>query len=322
MQRLTTAEFSPALRAWFQRGRHHSIGGRRVFVLDTGGPAHGERAPLLVLHGFPTSSFDFHRVLPLIEPSRRVVLVDLPGSGFSDKPERYSYSLFEQTDVVEGLCAKLGLARPHVVAHDLGVNVACELLARRQRALLKGDLGSLFLMSSGLYQDLAKITPSQKMLLTPLGPGLAGLAVGAVFKLQIQQVFARRVSKQDVDAMWEQILHLDGHKRLPQIASYLLERARFEERWTSALRTSEDVPVRLLWGSRDPTAVVAIGERLAEQIPGAELVRLRGVGHYPQLEAVSETADAVLRFADEVEAGWAAKAARGNAGQPKPAQAS
>lgn len=321
MQRLTTAEFSPALRTWFQRGRHHSIGGRRVFVLDTGGPAQGARAPLLVLHGFPTSSFDFHRVLPLIEPSRRVVLVDLPGAGFSDKPERYSYSLFEQTDVIEGLCAKLLLARPHVVAHDLGVNIACELLARHKRALLKGELGSLFLMSAGIYQDLARITPAQKMLLSPLGPGLAGLGVGAVFKLQMQQVFARRVSRKDLDAMWEQIVHLDGHKRLAQVASYLHERARFEERWTGALRTSEDVPVRLLWGSRDPTAVVAIGERLAEQIPGAELVRLRGVGHYPQLEAVSETADAILRWADEVEAGWAEKAAKLKAPRPKPAEA-
>jgi len=302
MQRLTTASFSAPLREWFQRGRHHSIGGRRVFVLDTGlEGTPSSHPPLLVLHGFPSSSFDFHRMLPRLAIGRRVVLVDMPGAGFSDKPERYSYSLFEQADVVEGLCARLELGRPHVLAHDLGVIIACELLARRKLGLLKGELGSLFLMSSGLYEDLAKLTPSQKVLLSPLGPGFAGLGVGAVFKLQMERVFGRPVPSDDVSAMWEQIVYLDGHKRLAAMASYLRERTRFEERWTSALRTSEDMPIRLLWGSRDPTSVIAIGERLASQIPGAELVQLRGVGHYPQLEAPSETAQAVLDWLYAVE---------------------
>ncbi|MET0284874.1 MAG: alpha/beta hydrolase, partial [Polyangiales bacterium] len=223
---------------------------------------------------------------------RRVVLFDLPGAGFSDKPERYSYSLFEQADVVEGLLTRLNLERPHVIAHDLGVSLASELLARRQRKLHALDFSSLTLMSAGVYDDLARVTPSQKVLQTPLGGFFAGLAVGAVFKLQVAQVFARQVDGAELDAMWEQILFLDGHKRLPQIASYLGERARFEERWLSALRTSE-VPMHLVWGSRDPTSRFSIAERLAEEIPGAELTRLSKVGHYPHLEAPEETAYAI-----------------------------
>lgn len=292
MRLLTSSSFSPLLSAWLEGGRHQSVCGRRVFVIDRR-PEASNLAPLVLLHGFPTSSFDYHLVLPQLAAKRRVVLLDLPGFGFSDKPERYSYSLFEQADVVEGLLARLNLVRPHLVAHDFGVNIACELLARQQRKLHKLDFASLTLMSAGVYDDLARITTSQKLLQTPVGTLLANFAAGSLFKLQIQQVFARAIDEAELDAMWEQQLFLEGYKRLPQIASYLAERTRFEERWLSALRTSEGVPVHVVWGSRDPTSRFAIAERLVEEISGAELTRLSKVGHYPQLEAPEETAYAI-----------------------------
>ncbi len=303
MQRLTSASFSPALRAWLDRGRHHNVCGRRVFVIDTApSKSYARRPPLLIVHGFPTSSFDWHLLLPELARKRRVVLFDLPGFGFSDKPERYSYSLFEQADVAEALIERLGLERPHVVAHDMGVSIASELLARRQRKLFKGDLSSLLLMSAGVYGELAKVTTSQKVLLTPLGPAFAGLGVGAVFRLQVQQVFERSVPAEEISAMWEQIVYLDGHKRMAQIIGYLRERERFEERWIGALRTAEDVPIHLLWGSHDPTSLFSIGERLAFEIPHAELVKLERVGHYPQLEAPEETAAAIESWLERADA--------------------
>ena len=286
MQRLTSASFSPALRGWLERGRHHNVCGRKVFVIDS--QTTSALPPLILLHGFPTSSFDYHLVYSELSRRRRVVLLDLPGFGFSDKPERYTYSLFEQTDVVESLVVRLGLERPHVVAHDMGASIACELLARRQRRLTSGELSSLTIMSSGVYGDLAKVTSSQKVLLSFLGPVFAGLRIGAVFHQQIRGVFARPVHDDVVAALWELIVYHDGHKRLPQIASYLRERQRFEERWITALRTADDIPVKLLWGTHDPTSVIAIGERLERELPGAELTRLMRVGHYPHLEAPDE----------------------------------
>jgi pimeloyl-ACP methyl ester carboxylesterase len=286
MQRLTSASFSPALRAWLERGRHLNVCGRRVFVIDSQTP--GPLAPVLLLHGYPTSSFDYHLLYSELSRQRRVVLLDLPGFGFSDKPERYSYSLFEQTDIVESLLVRLGIEQPHIVGHDFGANIACELLARRQRRLLRADLSSMTIMSSGVYSDLAKTTVSQKLLLSRLGPAFAGLRIGSVFDLQIKRVFARPVSEELISAMWELIVYQDGHKRLPQIAGYLRERERFEERWITALRTAEDVPLKLLWGTHDPTSVIGIGERLEAEVPGAELTRLMRVGHYPHVEAPEE----------------------------------
>ena len=172
---------------------------------------------------------------------------------------------------------------------------------RRQRRLLKGDLGSLTLMSAGVYEALAKVTTSQKVLLTPAGSVFAGLKMGPVFRLQVQKVFMRPVPDAIVSAMWEQLVYLDGHKRLPKIAGYLTERVRFEERWVGALRVADDIPVHLIWGSQDPTSIVAIGERLATEVPGAELSRIDHVGHYPQLAAPDETTHAITRWLDRHE---------------------
>src|SRR3954453_11315213 len=91
----------------FARGTVHSLLGRDVFVVDV--PAVREEAePVLVLHGFPTSSFDWHRALDVLSARRRVVLVDYPGYGFSAKPDM-KYSLFAQADIVEACAREVGL---------------------------------------------------------------------------------------------------------------------------------------------------------------------------------------------------------------------
>jgi len=77
---------------WFARGTMRSLLGFDVFVVDA--PAVREEAePVLVLHGFPTSSFDWVHQLDVLRARRRVVLLDYPGYGFSSKPDA-SYSLF------------------------------------------------------------------------------------------------------------------------------------------------------------------------------------------------------------------------------------
>ena len=90
-------DLSPAVQAWRAGGRTVRACGMDVFVRDEGQGA----VPLLVLHGMPSSSFDFASLWPALAARRRVVALDFPGYGFSDKPAEYSYSLLEQADVVE-----------------------------------------------------------------------------------------------------------------------------------------------------------------------------------------------------------------------------
>src|SRR5947209_18952802 len=117
-------QLSAALRHWRDRGRTVQALGMNVFLVHAN--PESRAVPLLLLHGFPTSAFDFHTVIDELAQERPVIVVDYPRAGFSDKPPGYSYSLIEQADVVEVVCTGLGVQKAHLFAHDIGTSVATE----------------------------------------------------------------------------------------------------------------------------------------------------------------------------------------------------
>jgi pimeloyl-ACP methyl ester carboxylesterase len=290
---------SAAVAAWRARGRTVPVRGHEIFVVDEG---HGPSAAV-VLHGFPTSGYDFSAVLPELAASRRVIVADMPGFGLSSKPVAYRYSLEDQLDVLLELWQRLGVRSAHVLAHDMGTSVACALFARRESDALPIDLRSAVLCNGSVFVEMARLTPSQKLLRSKRwGPLFASLGSRAVFGLQMRRIFGRAtaVPSSELDAMWELLCERDGRLRLPAIIRYIDERYEQASRWLAPLGRL-DLPVLVLWGERDPVSVVAIGERLAREIPGASMVRLTGVGHYPMVEDPARFASAVLDFWRRVE---------------------
>ncbi|MEI8256996.1 MAG: alpha/beta fold hydrolase [Deltaproteobacteria bacterium] len=178
----------PAVALWRSRGRIVRVRGLDVFVVDEGtGPA------VLLLHGFPTSGFDWRLVADsLRRGGRRVIVPDLPGYGLSDKPRDYGYSLLEQADVLLDLLGALGVTSLDTVAHDMGTSVTCELLARREEGRLPLALRSVVLTNGSVYIEMADLTPSQRVLRRPwLGPLFARLSNPAVFRAQFRRLFGR-----------------------------------------------------------------------------------------------------------------------------------
>lgn len=287
---------TPSVRAWRDQGRFLPIAGRSVFVVDAG-PREAGRS-LLVLHGFPTSSHDFHRALPALCREHRVLLLDFPGFGLSDKPIDYSYSLLEQAEVVAMLLRHLAVHRCQIIAHDMGTSIACELLARRERGLLPFEIESLVLMNGSVHIELAQLTPSQRLLRSALAPLLVKASSRRLFAMQMRRILGKQLDDEALDDMWCQMQHKDGVRRLPETIHYIDERHRFWNRWVGAL-TRLDLPTLVLWGPEDSVAVMEIGERLAQEIPSARLERLEGLGHYPQLEDPERTAEAIVRFVEE-----------------------
>lgn len=282
------------LTAWQARGRFERIDGHEVFTLADGPPG----APvILLLHGFPTSSFDFRRALAHLAGRFRVVVHDHVGFGLSAKPAAYSYSLFEQADVAIQIWRAHGVGRGHLVAHDYGTSVATELVARRERGLLPVTLDSVTLCNGSVHLDLAKLTVSQRLLRSRLGPAFARLASRRVFKAQMRRILGRpnAVSGAELELWWAGLVHGGGKLRLPAISAYLGERVRFRKRWIDALRRL-DVRTHVLWGRRDPVAVPAIADALAAEIPGSKLTWLDELGHYPMVEDPSRWASAVTEF--------------------------
>ncbi len=112
---------------WKDKGNYVSFNGHKIFSVDE-----GKGEPLLLIHGFPTASWDWSKMLPELRKDYRVLAIDMLGFGFSDKPKNHPYSIFEQADLIEHFLTDKGILSVHILSHDYGDTVAQELLARFQ----------------------------------------------------------------------------------------------------------------------------------------------------------------------------------------------
>ena len=286
----------PDVAAWEARGQYRTVNGLRIFAVDEG----PRDAPvLLLLHGFPSCSFDFWRVLPALTAHLRVIAHDHPGFGLSAKPRDHSYSLLAQADVAQALWAGMGITTAHLLAHDYSTSVAAELFMRAQEGRMAVALDRIVLTNSGFFYDLAKLRPAQHALrLRWLRPLASRLMCRALYVRGMKEVITRRDGYTDAELhiLWDLACREHGTLALGWASHYLEERRRIHtQRWLRGLQVCRR-PALVLWGDRDPVGVPAIAERLVAELPQAQLQWLHGTGHYPMLESPGEFAAAVTAF--------------------------
>lgn len=290
---------TPEAAAWRGAGRVVAVGGRRLFVVRR--PADGSRPgapPLLLLHGFPTSSYDWRATIEHL-PGRDVLALDLLGFGLSEKPRGEDNDLFRQADLVEAVVAAEGLEAPIVVAHDMGTTVANELLARDLEGRLSFPLAGVVLSNGSMVVERASLRPIQQLLRSPLGPLVARLSNRRTFRRQMAALFApaHPLRREEADAMWSLVAHDAGQRTMHRLASYNEQRVAHAARWHGALKAWPG-RLALVWGLRDPVATTAVLDALRELRPGAEVTTLEDLGHYPQVEDPARFAAAIAAFAD------------------------
>ena len=246
----------------------------------------GEGPVLLVIHGFPTSSWDFAPMWDELTSRFRVIAPDLLGFGFSDKPRDYDYSVVDAASQCEALCKKLGVKRAHVLAHDYGDSVAQELLARHGEGSLALKIDSCVLLNGGIFPEQRRPRPIQKLLLTPLGPILSRLMSLNRFAKSFSAVFSsgHQPTREELAAHWRIIEHQQGARIAHRLIRYIPERREHRDRWVDVL-LQPTVPLRLINGLEDPVSGAHVCDHWLAQDPDADIVRLEGIGHYPQLEA-------------------------------------
>ena len=288
---------SPAVSAWEQRGRYRDLAGYKTFTIDVPSTGSETAEPLLVVHGFPSSSFDFHRVVDTLAEHRRVLLFDMIGYGLSAKPDR-AYTLDLQAEVAQAFVAGAGVSTLALLTHDLGDTVGGELLARQAEGRWPVEVTGRVVTNGSIYIEMAQLSVGQQLLLSlpderlPVtagidGPGMqAGLA--ATFSTR------SRPEPSDLEAEWELISHDGGHLLLPRTIRYIEERRRNQARFTGAIE-SHPSPLAIVWGTEDPIAVAAMATRLQGVRPDAALTWLEGIGHYPMIEAPDAFLGAVSR---------------------------
>ena len=272
---------SERVRDWQQRGEST---GFRDYAIHTF-RQEGTGPLLLLLHGFPSSSYDW-RLLLREEPERNVLAFDFLGFGLSEKPPHHDYSLFWQADLAEELVRRHGADRPvFVLAHDMGTSVANELMARDLEGKLEMELAGILLFNGSMVLERASPTPAQKALRSRIGPLVARLSSERVFRHQFGSVFSAAHPLSEVEAadQWSLVCHNGGRTLGHRLVSYMDQREKYAGRWHGAIR---DWPgeLGLAWGLQDPVATTEVLAAMRELRPGVPVTELPELAHYPQLE--------------------------------------
>jgi haloalkane dehalogenase len=255
----------------------------------------GAGGPILLLHGEPTWSFLYRKLIPTLSAGGRAIAPDYFGFGRSDKPTRiedYSYDFHYAS--VERLAKELDLHETTVVVHDWGGPIGLRLAVEHPDRVAR-----LVILNTGIGAGRA---PSDEWLRfrafvrrvgTDLVPGQL-IRISAVTELADEVVesynapFPTPESKAGVLAFPEQVPTEFDH---PNAAKMLEIRAELE-RW--------EKPALVLFSDSDPIFSTVAAEHMASRIPGAGPAEIiPGAGHFLQEEKGQEIAVRIVRFLAE-----------------------
>uniref|UniRef100_A0A8D2DPX7 AB hydrolase-1 domain-containing protein n=1 Tax=Sciurus vulgaris TaxID=55149 RepID=A0A8D2DPX7_SCIVU len=251
-------QLSPALHSWKTSGKFFTYKGLRIFYQDSVGVV-GSPEIVVLLHGFPTSSYDWYKIWEgLTLRFHRVIALDFLGFGFSDKPRPHHYSIFEQASIVEALLRHLGLQnrRINLLSHDYGDIVAQELLYRyKQNRSGRLTIKSLCLSNGGIFPETHRPLLLQKLLKD------GGVLSPILTRLMNFFVFSRG------------------------LLQYINQRKKFRRRWVGAL-ASVTIPIHFIYGPLDPiNPYPEFLELYRKTLPRSTVSILDDhISHYPQLE--------------------------------------
>ena len=251
----------------------------------------GAGAPVLLLHGWPTSSYLWRNVMPAIAAHNSVIAVDLPGFGGSSKPVnvRYDFELFERA--IDGLLDRLEMDRIGIAVHDLGGPIGLHwMLANADRVSKLAFLNVLVYpdFRPGLIEFVRKLA-NRATRDTLVGPaGLTELMRAGVADQS-------RLTDEVLAAVLEPFRDAPAREALA-LAAIGLDPKEFH-RIADFLPTL-DLPVRIVYGERDEVLpdIAETVEHLAKDLPQAEVTALPHCGHFLQEDDPERVGELLAEF--------------------------
>ncbi|MGQ0669090.1 MAG: alpha/beta fold hydrolase [Actinomycetota bacterium] len=266
----------------FEKNRARVSGGEIAYVEegDPGSPA------VLLLHGFPTSSFLWRDLAPMLAPWMRVIAPDLIGCGDSEKPEGVPLHISAQAGYVRELLRDLGIEDFAVVGHGHGGGVA-QLLAIEGgvKAMVLVNCAAFDAWPSGAMRRLQAVPPKDER------PGLVRAAMIFAFR----EGMGRRVRLTD-DLFEEYLRPWAGEEGTRAFFRSLRAADGLGLTGIESDLERLECPAFILWGEDDPFLPVAVAERLSEAMPASTLALLPGCSHFVTEDAPEAVLPLVLDY--------------------------
>ena len=284
------------LQDWKEKGTTFNYKNKAVFnYID------GEGEPILFLHGDPGSGYEFKYLIPYLRDSYKLIIVDMLGFGYSDKPTRYDYALGDQAEMLQVLITLTGAEDYHLVCADKGAYVGLHLLEDNYRGRKMGSISnslkSLFLINSSIHSGQYKSGTYEAMQRGPLGRVATLTMNKSKFKSRYlsRVVEPRKLDDKFLDDLWKLNEANEGylvHHKLRRMTAQF----RRESKSLRKSLKSASTPVHLLFGQEDNYLNSSAYIRFKNEVEEGSLTLVSGVGHYPHIESPEETATAIKEF--------------------------
>ncbi|MEP6767582.1 MAG: alpha/beta hydrolase [Acidobacteriota bacterium] len=265
------------------------VDGVRWRSRESGG-AGGEGDPVIFVHGFLSSSATWKRVLSESAGGRHAIAVDLPGSGFSDRPWPHDYTALGQAERLMQYLDARGLRRVALVCSSFG-GAVCEAVAAARPERVEA-----LVLADAAFPGMA-IPVGFRLLRTPVvGELQIELLTRPVMEFTLRhRLYARpdRVTKTTVDEWWDPI-------PVPGTRRAALAAVRTSTRGTERLLEKIRAPTLVLWGKSDTLLEPSQGLVLSSAIEGARFVVLPDAGHLPQEEDPANFSRTVAGFLEQL----------------------
>jgi len=256
-----------------------------------------EKPVLLLIHGFPTAGWDWCWITDTLSKHFTLIVPDLLDYGLSENQYKRTCTILDQAAMLEALMRELGHTGVHILAHAVGDTVAQELFAHQQARNLDFRILSAVFLNGGMLPDLHRPRPAQLALAGKLGWLWARLVKREKMLNGFADVFGTdtRPEGEFLDEFWPIMKGVNGRSSFARRIRYMLERKQFADRWIGALKGTT-VPLVLINGTADPVSGGHAADGFEKRIPNASVKRLKGIGHYPQIEAPQDVLKHILHF--------------------------
>lgn len=249
----------------------------------------GEGPALLLLHGWPTSSHLWRAVIPHLAPHRRVIAIDLPGFGRSDKPPAASYSFRFFGRVLDGVLERLGVREVGLCVHDLGGPIGLHWGSQHPDRVRE-----LAILNTVVFPEMSWAVKA--FVMAAMVPGIRHLLTSpSGVRWAMRLGTTRKLARADLDAYAAPFVTSSARVALAR-AGRGLHPAGFRDIVTWLERF--DRPVRLIYGAKDRILpdIAKTMRRLSERFPSAELTALPSAGHFLQEDAPEEVGRLLADF--------------------------
>ncbi len=279
-----------AIEAHQASGRRFTAGGVTSFAREQ-----GQGAPVVLLHGVPTSSFLYRKVVPaLAEQGLRGVAFDFPGLGLAERPDRFDYTWSGLARWTGEAVDALDLDRFHLVVHDIGGPIGCEWVAGNRDRIL-----SLTALNTMLGFDIFR-PPWTMAPFTVRGVGRVWLSLlnpWVFSRLFYLQGIGNRaaVPRHQVYAHYELLKRADrGRAFLRIMRGYEPTDAKQRLLWEGL--AERPFPARIVWGERDPAIPLDQMRRVQEALRVGDPILLPAK-HFLQEDQATAIAQAIADLA-------------------------